>query len=59
LHSSYIRELWGSKQAIEFRSGEESFTAQVIGVDDYGGLILKDHKDQIRTYMNKEVEFIF
>ena len=59
IHGEYIKRLWGSNEMTRFRASGQEFFARIIGVDDYGSLILMDDKDQIRRYLNKEVEFIF
>ncbi len=59
LNALYHRELYKIGECCKFQDKSGEFQAEVVGIDQYGQLLLKDTDEQLRTYGFKEVEWIF
>ena len=59
IHAQYLSRLWGWAHEVSLRSNGEDFMGRVIDVDDYGSLLVKNDRNNVRTYINKEVSFVF
>ncbi len=58
IHSDYHEMLYRINQKTTFRKDGEDFVCRIIGVNDYGQLILEDQHGKTREFNFKEVEFI-
>jgi len=57
--NNYHEKLFRVKQMCKFRRGNEEFMCRIIGVNDYGQLILEDNHGRTKEFNFKEVEFVF
>lgn len=55
---NYFSHLFRIGQWSSFRKGNEMFEARIVGVGEYGQLLLEDRNGTITSYMFKEVEFV-
>lgn len=58
LNSLYHKYLYQIGVISEFADKKGAFRACVVGIDQYGQLLLKDTEDQLRTYGFKEVVWL-
>ncbi len=58
INQSYLENLLGYRQQLSFRKGETIFRAMIVGVNEYGKLILKNDHGRINEYGMKEVVFL-
>jgi len=58
INNEYHDRLFRLNQTSWFRQGEDEFSARIIGVNDYGQLILEDQYGKPREFNFKEVEFV-
>lgn len=58
LKNEYIRSLfrWGEKYT--FKS-DVLFEGKIVGIDEYGRLLVEDHNQQIKHYNFKEIAFVY
>ncbi len=59
LNQEYLDNLFRKQGYHKYKDENGQFEATIEGISDYGQLILKTRKGEIRTYAFKEVEFIF
>jgi len=59
IESAYKKNLLGINQTRKFRTGNETFTATIIGTDPFGRLMMKDENQNNRLFGFKEVTFLF
>ncbi len=58
LNNLYHNYLYKQHQECDFEDKNGAFRAEVIGIDQYGQLLLKDNEGQLRTYGFKEVRWL-
>jgi BirA family biotin operon repressor/biotin-[acetyl-CoA-carboxylase] ligase len=58
IHSDYHEKLFRINQRTEFKKDGQKFVCRIIGVNDYGQLILEDQHGKTREFNFKEVEFV-
>ena len=58
INNDYHEKLFRIKQMCKFRRGDEEFMCRIIGVNDYGQLILEDKHGTTKEYNFKEIEFV-
>jgi len=58
INNDYHEKLFRVKQMCRFRRGDEEFICRIIGVNDYGQLILEDKHGTTKAFNFKEVEFV-
>ncbi|MGM0498365.1 MAG: biotin--[acetyl-CoA-carboxylase] ligase [Bacteroidota bacterium] len=58
INNDYHEKLFRVKEICKFRKGNEEFTCRIIGVNDYGQLILEDKHGRTKDFNFKEVEFV-
>jgi BirA family biotin operon repressor/biotin-[acetyl-CoA-carboxylase] ligase len=57
IKEAYLDELYGYKKQMEFEDKDGSFSAQIIGVDEHGRLMLQKEEGSVNAYRLKEVAF--
>ncbi len=58
LNALYHENLFKKGEILDFEDKDGVFRATVVGIDQYGQLLLEDYEKQLRTYGFKEVEWI-
>lgn len=58
LNNLYHQHLYKVDKNVRFEDKQGIFTAKVIGVDQYGQLLVEDNESQLRTYGFKEVAWL-
>jgi BirA family biotin operon repressor/biotin-[acetyl-CoA-carboxylase] ligase len=58
ISEQYVNKLYRHNEFAEFKSGESFFTAKIIGVSEFGHLILQHKSGEIQTFAYQEVEYI-
>lgn len=58
IRQAYSSALFRKSGWYLYRAAGEEFLAQIVGVAEFGQLLLEDRTGKIRTYMFKEVEFV-
>ncbi len=58
INELYLKQMLGYSRYITFRKNDKVFDATIEGVSDYGKLILRDDRNNIREYGMKEIEFL-
>ena len=58
INRDYHNNLYRLSEFHQFRQGREEFTAQIIGVSDFGQLILEDKNGKTLEFDFKEVDFV-
>ena len=59
LLDEYYKFLYRFDESYSFLVGEERIKGSIIGIDEYGRLVLKDESGSVRTFGFKEVEYCF
>jgi len=58
IHSDYHEMLFRINQKTRFKKDGQEFVCRIIGVNDYGQLILEDTNGKTKEFNFKEVEFV-
>ncbi|MFA5814153.1 MAG: biotin--[acetyl-CoA-carboxylase] ligase [Bacteroidales bacterium] len=58
INNQYINKLYRFDEFVHFKTANKVFIAKIIGVTEYGHLILQTDSGTIQTYAYKEVEYI-
>lgn len=58
IESAYISHLFRMREWSLFRANGVSFEARIIGIGEFGQLMLEDRSGKITGYLFKEVEFV-
>lgn len=58
IEEGYFTQLFRNNGWHQYRDSDGEFTAKIVGIGEFGKLLLEDQSGKIRTYMFKEVEFI-
>ncbi len=59
ISDAYFSDLFRIGKWCSYRKDDKIFEARIVGVGEYGQLLLEDRKGEITSYMFKEVEFVF
>jgi len=58
VNSQYIKKLYRYNEYSGYRAGTETFTAKIVGVTEFGHLILQSQNGDLQTYAYQEVEYV-
>jgi BirA family biotin operon repressor/biotin-[acetyl-CoA-carboxylase] ligase len=58
LNRQYIKKLYRFDEFSEYRADAKIFTAKIVGVTEFGHLILQFHNGDTQTFAYQEVEYI-
>lgn len=58
IHEAYLKHLLGYGKRMQFASEGEVFYAMIVGVNDYGKLILQFENQDIKEFAMKEIELV-
>lgn len=58
INDQYINKLYRFREFANFKTVDKIFSAKILGVSEYGHLILQTNSDTIQSYAYQEVEYI-
>ncbi len=58
LEQDYLDALYWMNETHEFEDEDGDFSGQIVGISEFGQLLIKDEENEVRTYNFKEVSFI-
>ena len=58
IENEYLKHLYRFKQFAPYRSDNKWFEARIIGIGEFGELLLEDKSGKVQSFGFKEVEFI-
>lgn len=58
INNQYLRKLYRFGELARFKASDNIFTAKIIGVNNYGHLILQTETGTAQTYAYQEVEYL-
>lgn len=58
LEADYLESMYWMNEKHEFEDEDGDFSGQIIGISEFGQLLIKDKDKETRTYNFKEVSFI-
>jgi BirA family biotin operon repressor/biotin-[acetyl-CoA-carboxylase] ligase len=58
LEKDYLSSLYWMNKTHEFEDEDGDFTGEIVGISEFGQLLIRDEDNEVRTYNFKEVSFI-
>ena len=58
IHDQYLHKLYQFNESVNFKTADKTFTAKIMGVSEFGHLLLQTGSGTIQPYAYREVEYI-